>query len=236
MGDTNEGMRARLLLVHSPLVGCGTWQAISRELAADGYTVTVPDLAGTVAAVPPYHLRQARMIADSAAGQPAILIGHSRAGPLLATVGTMLGEGALGYIFVDARLPAPGRSWMETVSPGLAARMREMTDPRGWLPPWPQWWGDGELAALLPDPDVRQHFAAGCPRLPMAMFEEIYPPAPGWPNAPGSYLQLSEAYGDEAARARELGWPVRRRLSHHLALLTAPGQIARELRKLIGWP
>jgi len=176
------------------------------------------------------------MIADSAAGQPAILIGHSRAGPLLATAAAMLREGALGYIFVDARLPAPGRSWMETVSPGLAARMREMTDPWGWLPPWPQWWGDEELAALLPEPGVRQHFAAECPRLPMAMFEEIYPPAPAWPNTPGGYLQLSEAYEDEAARARELGWPVRQQLSHHLALLTEPGQIARELRKLIGQP
>jgi pimeloyl-ACP methyl ester carboxylesterase len=234
VGDTNKGMQARLLLVHSPLVGCGTWEPIAADLAGDGYTVTVPDLAGTVAAGPPYHLRQARVIADSAAGQPAILIGHSRAGPLLATAGTMLGEVVLGYIFVDTRLPAPGRSWIETVSPGLAARMREMADPRGWLPPWPQWWGDEELAALLPDPGVRQHFATGCPRLPMAMFEEIYPPAPGWPNAPCGYLQLSAAYEDDAARARELGWPVRQQLSHHLALLTAPGQVAREVRKLIG--
>jgi hypothetical protein len=66
------------------------------------------------------------------------------------------------------------------------------------------------------------------------MFEELYPPAPRWPDAPGGYLQLSEAYGDDAARARELGWPVRRQLSHHLALLTAPGQVAGELRELIG--
>ena len=66
------------------------------------------------------------------------------------------------------------------------------------------------------------------------MFEEIYPPTPGWPNAPGGYLQLSEAYEDEAARAREFGWPVRRQLSHHLALLTEPGRVACEVRKLIG--
>jgi hypothetical protein len=65
------------------------------------------------------------------------------------------------------------------------------------------------------------------------MFEETYPPVPRWPNAPAGYLQLSEAYDDEAARARELGWPVRRQLSHHLALLTQPGHIAGELRKLI---
>jgi hypothetical protein len=122
---------------------------------------------------------------------------------------------------------------METVQPGLAARLGQMAGPRGWLP---QWWGDGELAALLPDRDVRRSFAAGCPRLPLAMVEEIYPPAPGWPDAPCGYLQLSEAHEDEAARARELGWPVRQQMSHHLALLTEPGQVARELRKLIGRP
>jgi pimeloyl-ACP methyl ester carboxylesterase len=227
-------MHARLLLVHSPLVGSGTWEPVADELAGAGYAVTVPDLAGAVAAGPPYHQRQAQVIAGSGAGQPAILIGHSRGGPLLAAAGTMLGEAVRGYVFVDARLPAPGRSWLETVPPDFAARLRDMADPQGWLPPWPQWWGEEELAALIPDPAVRQHFAAGCPRLPLAMFEELYPPAPGWPDAPGGYLQLSEAYGDDAARARELGWPVRQQLSHHLALLTAPGRVAGELRELIG--
>jgi pimeloyl-ACP methyl ester carboxylesterase len=227
-------MEARLLLIHSPLVGGGSWEPVARNLAEDGHEVTVPDLVATVTAGPPYHLRQAQVIADSAAGRPAVLIGHSGAGPLLATAGMMLGEGTRGYVFVDAGLPAPGHSWMETVPPELAAQLREMADPQGWLPPWPQWWGDEELAALLPDPAVRQHFAAGCPRLPLAMFEETHPPVPGWPNAPGGYLQLSEAYENESARARGLGWPVRQQLSHHLALLTAPGPVAREVRELIG--
>lgn len=111
-----------------------------------------------------------------------------------------------------------------------------MADPQGWLPPWPQWWDADELAALVPDPAVRQHFASGCPRLPLAMFEELHPPVPGWPDAPGGYLQLSDAYEDEAARARDLGWPVRQLETHHLALLTDPGKVARELRKLIGQP
>jgi pimeloyl-ACP methyl ester carboxylesterase len=227
-------MVAKLLLVHSPLVGCASWEPVAADLAGRGYEVGVPDLSGAVAAGPPYHLRQAQVIADSAAGGPPILIGHSRAGPLLATAGTMLGDGVGGYVFVDARLPGPGRSWMETVQADLAARLRDMADPRGWLPPWPQWWGEEELAALLPDPAVRQHFAAGCPQLPMAMFEEIHPPAPGWPDAPGGYLQLSEAYAGEAARARELGWPVARQMSHHLALLTEPGLVAGSVHELVG--
>jgi hypothetical protein len=39
---------------------------------------------------------------------------------------------------------------------------------------------------------------------------------------------------DQAARARELGWPVARRMSHHLALLTEPDLIAGALAGLIG--
>ncbi len=160
-GGTNMGMEARLLLVHSPLVGCGTWEPIAKDLAGDGYAVTVSDLAGAGTGGPPFHLAPAQAIADSGGGQPAVLIGHRGAGPLLATAGMMLGEGVRGYIFVDAGLPPPGRSWLETVPP---------------------------------DPAVRRHFTAGCPRLPLAMLEEIHPSVPGWPNAPGGYLQLSEAY------------------------------------------
>jgi hypothetical protein len=96
---------------------------------------------------------------------------------------------------------------MDTVQPDLAARVREMADARGWLPPWPRWWGDEALAGLIPDPGARRHFAAGCPRLPLAMFEEVHPPAPLWPDAPGAYLLWSEAYQDQAARARNWAGP-----------------------------
>ncbi len=197
-------MAARLLLVHSPLVGCATWDLVAADLAGGGYELGVPDLTGTVMAGPPYWLRQAQVIARSASGQPAILIGHSGAGPLLAAAGAIIGQ-VRGYIFVDAGLPTPGQAWMETEA----------------------------LAELVPDPAVRQDFAAGCPPLPLAMFEEIHPPAPQWPDAPAAYLQLSEAYEDQAAKARELGWPVIEQMSHHLALLTEPGRVAGSLRELI---
>src|SRR5215472_13539839 len=200
-------MAARLLLVHSPLVGCTTWDLVAADLAGRGYQVGVPDLTGTVTAGPPYCRRQADVIADSASGRPAILIGHSGAGPLLAAAGALIGQ-VRGYVFADAGLPTPGQSWMDTVPPGLATQLRQMADALGWLPPWPQWWGEQALAKLIPDPDLRRRFAAGCPRLPLAMFEEVHPPTPHWPDAPGAYLQLSEAYADQAAQARHRGWPV----------------------------
>jgi Alpha/beta hydrolase family len=106
-------MVARLLLVHSPLVGRATWDQVAADLAGEGYEVGVPDLTGTVTAGPPYCPRQAQVIARSASGRPAILIGHSGAGPLLGAAGAIIGQ-VRGYVFVDAGLPVPGQSWMET--------------------------------------------------------------------------------------------------------------------------
>lgn len=225
-------MAVKLLLVHSPVVGFATWELVAADLSGRGYDVSVPDLTGTVAAGPPYCPRQAEVIARSAETRPAILIGHSGAGPLLAAAGALTGQ-PRGYVFVDAGLPIPGRSWMDTVPPELAAQVKEMADAEGWLPPWSQWWGDEILAELLPDPQMRQTFAAGCPRLPLAMFREVHPAAPRWPDAPGAYLQLSEAYEDEAAKARKLGWPVTLQPSHHLAPLTEPGRVAARLCELL---
>jgi hypothetical protein len=229
-------MDARLLFVHSPLVGPGTWDLVAADLAGRGYQVGGTDLTGTLTAGPPYCVRQAETIARGTAGQPAILIGHSGAGPLLAAAGAISGQ-VRGYLFVDAGLPIPGQTWMQTVPPELAAQVRGMADDRGWLPPWPQWWGDEAVAELIPDPAARRPFTAGCPPLALAMFEEVHPPAPQWPDAPAApaaYLQLSEAYEDQAARAAELGWPVAERMSHHLAPLTHSALVAESLHELLG--
>jgi hypothetical protein len=229
---TSQKPITRLLLVHSPLIGPASWDLIAPALAEPGRAVTIPDLTSTVAAGPPWCSRQAELIARAAAGQPAVLAGHSGAGPLLAAAGAMIAQ-VRGYLFVDAGLPIPGQTWMDTAPPELAARLREMADPDGWLPPWSRWWGEDALAELLPDPGIRERFTAGCPPLPLAMFTERHPPAPRWPDAPCAYLRLSEAYEDEAARAAGLGWPVIRLASHHLALLTDPAEVAEAIGQLL---
>src|SRR6202167_3324057 len=118
-------MAPRLLLVHSPLVGRETWEPVAAELAGRGWPVAVPDLTGTLAPGPPYAVRQAEVIARSATGQPAVLIGHSGAGPLLAAAGALIDQGS-GDIFGHAGLPIPGQTWLETVPAELAAQVREM--------------------------------------------------------------------------------------------------------------
>lgn len=222
-------MSIRLVLVHSPLVGPGTWSGVAPLLAERGYDVAIADLGATLACGGPYSHRQAEVIARCAAGEPAILIGHSGAGALLAPAGHAAG-GALGYLFVDAGLPIPGRSHMSTMPPELADQLRQMADRDGWLPPWPQWWGDDALAELIPDAGTRRRFAAECPKLPLALFNELLPEGR---DAPGAYLRLSDAYDEPAAQATARGWPLIELPSHHLAPLTDPATVAEPMLTLL---
>jgi hypothetical protein len=218
--------------VHSPLVGPLSWLPVAAALTSRGHEATVPDLTPAVAAGPPYLTRLVQAIAAAGSGAAATaLIGHSRAGPLLAAAGGMLDQ-VDGYVFVDARLPAPGRSWLSTMPAGLVAELTARGHD-GRLPPWPQWWGEAAMAELVPDPDVRRRFAAECRALPIAMLEETLPDAPRWPDAPAAYLRLSRAYDEQAQQARELGWPVRSMESHHLAPLTEPDRVAGALVDLM---
>ena len=52
------------------------------------------------------------------------LVGHSRAGALLPAIAARLGPAVRKIVYVDARLPHPGRTWLSTLSPEQADRMR----------------------------------------------------------------------------------------------------------------
>lgn len=224
-------MPRRLVLVHSPLVGPSTWGALAAAIAERDYTVVVPDLTSSLIAGPPYLPRQIDAIRDSAASQPVILVGHSGAGPLLPAVPGSLDQ-IQGYVFVDAGLPFPGKSWLDTAPPELVGQLLAMVQD-GWLPPWSEWWGRDVLAELIPDRVVRERFAADCPRLPIAMFEEAHPAAPAWPDAPCAYLRLSPGYREPAEQAKALGWPVTEVSLHHLAMLTNPELVLDPLLELL---
>jgi hypothetical protein len=224
-------MASSFVLIHSPLVGPGSWAAVNAALAQQGHKVQVADLTGSLAAGPPYIARMVEAVSALVSG-PAIFVGHSGAGPLLPALGRA-GSEVEGYVFVDAGLPHPGRSWIETAPPELVEQLKAMEDG-GWLRPWSEWWDDAELAELLPDADTRARFVAGCPRLPMALFEEVHPEVSGWPDARCAYLLLSEGYQESAEEARRHGWPVTELSSHHLGLITDPDRMATSLLGLAG--
>jgi hypothetical protein len=223
-------MSPLLALVHSPLVGAATWQAVAESLRSRGEQVVVPDLTPALESGPPYVERQAAAVKRIVGAESVILVGHSGAGPLLPAFGSQLR--VAGYVFVDAGLPTPGRTWMDTAPTGLVDQLEAMA-VEGWLPPWSRWWGEDGLAELLPEEQLRRQFAEDCPRLPLAMFRERRPQLGRWPDAGCVYLALSDGYSLELERARSLGWTTAELPSHHLGMLTDPGVVADSILALL---
>jgi hypothetical protein len=141
----------------------------------------------------------------------------------LAALEAALAEPPAGIILVDAILPHPGKSWLETAPPQLALQLRNGVDA-GLLPPWDQWWPPGALERLVPDDASRPALTSELEGLPLDFLEEPAPPMTL--QSPAAYLQLSGAYDDEGQYAVRQGWPVVRLPLHHLAMLTHAEAVA----------
>lgn len=224
-------MTARLVLLHSPLLGPLSWTAACGLLRERGLTAEAPawprlsslgegtygDLAEGVAA------------AGLRGGGPAVLVAHSGAGPLVPEVARRADGAVAGVIYCDAILPHPGRAWFDMAPPGLAAQLLAGA-VHGQLPAWGDWWPPGALARLVPDEGIRRALLDELEPIPVGFFEE---PAPATAVEPrGAYLQLSGAYEDEARQAVRRGWPVVRLPLHHLAMLTHAEAVAGAIQGL----
>lgn len=203
------------ILVHSPLVGPLTWAPVADRLDA-----AVPSL---VDLEPPYWRSVAERVA-AAITEPAILVAHSNAGlfiPVIARAAPVA-----GCLIVDGRLP--GRTGR------LNDFLRSMVGDDGRLPPWTEWWGDADAAALFPDEQTRAAVCAEVPRLHVGYFEEQIPVPPGWDAKPCGYLRFSEAYVAEAEEARRRGWTVEHLPGQHLHQLVDPDAVAERIVAMTG--
>lgn len=227
---------ASWLLIHSPLVVAATWTPTAAQLRQLGHDVVVPDLTPALASDQTDHAsRQADLVVASVESGPVVLVGHSGAGPLLPVIADRLVQQRISVtasVFVDAGLPHPGRSRLDVSPAALVEQLRQMTVD-GWLPPWASWWPPEILLALLPERHQRDRLVQSSPRLPVTLFDETLPAANEGHLGVCCYLRLSSAYDDFATRAERAGWPIRRIDAHHLAILTAPQQIAETLQALV---
>lgn len=212
------------LLLHSPLVGPGTWEPVASLLGSRGHVVSTPDLRLASARAPYYAALQGIIAAALAAHPVEVIVAHSGAGALVSSAL----EGRRGVILVDALLPHPGMSWMQTAPPALVERLTGMAEG-GVLGAWNTWFPPDAIERLLPDRAVRSAFLDELTPLPLAYFEESAPDWPGLDWKRTAYLQLSDAYASEAAFVEQAGGRVRRRASHHLAMLTQADKVAGDL-------
>jgi hypothetical protein len=137
----------------------------------------------------------------------------------------------VAYLAVDAGLPVDGASrldLLEEEDAALADELRRLLGDGGLFPTWTE----DDLRELIPDSSRRRSLIAElCPR-PLSFWTEPIPVFEGWPDAPGGYLQLSDAYNAAAARARSLGWAYSRVKVGHFHMLVDPAGITEALLQL----
>ena len=226
-------MGTELVLVHSPLTGPSVWWPLAGELRGAGQDVLVPLLEEDGDPGAPLWRRHAAAVAEALGDGPYALVGHGGAGPLLPAIAAAGGRRPTAYVFVDAGLPAGGRTRLELLAdrpPEEAVRLRAHLEAGGRFPDWTS---EG-LEAEIPDRAWRFRVVSELRPRPLAYFTETIALPAGWPDAPCGFLRFSSAYEDAARRARALGWACEELPGSHFQLLVEPGRAAQVLLRLIG--
>ena len=135
-------------------------------------------------------------------------------------------------LFVDAALPAQARQ--TPVAPTERADFLRGKVSDGRLPPWTEWWGEGDIATLFPDAATRAAMTAEEPRLPFAHYEQSVPVPAGWnDDVVCGYLLFGPPYDQVAADARSRGWLVEELPGQHLHQLVDPDATADRLITIV---
>jgi pimeloyl-ACP methyl ester carboxylesterase len=223
------------VLVHSPLLGPTSWSAVASALKERDREAFVPSLLGIAQAPPPRWRRAVDAVRDaaSAIASPAVLVGHSGAGPLLPNIADALPAEVAALIFVDASVP-PTSGIAPLVPPGFLDRLRAISSDCV-LPRWSSWFGEETMAELVPDAARRDVLEQEMPHLPLAYLEESVPLPERWAERPCAFLLLTQAYRESAADARGRGWPAKEIPGvQHLAPVTDPIAVTDALLALEG--
>lgn len=223
---------ARLILLHSPLLGPYSLRATASELAALGLAAEAPAWPKLSSVGEGYYLALAQAMAatiDGGGTDPVVLVAHSGAGALVPAVAAHLRAPVAGAIFLDSTLPHPGRSWLDTAPAETREALRAGAQ-MGQLPPWDDWWPPGALEKLVPETSVRQALVEELEPLPLAYFDEAAPQVEL--ASPAAFLQLSNSYADEMRAAGRMGWPNISLPLNHLGPLSHPKAVAMAVRSL----
>jgi hypothetical protein len=228
-----------LVLVPSPLVGPESWTPLGVALGARGWeSVASVDLPGS--AGPMAHWERTvggveRTLGEVPAERPVALVGYSGAGALLPAIGRAIRQPVAAYVFLDAGLPAGGRSRLETMAaegPSGAAFAVDLASALEAGHRYPEW-TDEDLAPLLRDPERRRQLLAEVQPRARSFWIEPLPVVEPWPDAPCAFLQFSEAYQFAADEAQALGWPVRHLPGSHFHHLVDERGVADALLALL---
>lgn len=221
-------MTTTLALLPSPLLGPAVWATVGAVLTDRGWPVVIPPAFGSIQRFRDVLAHWERALPDS---DRYVLVPHSNAGLYVPALGER--RDIAGAVFVDAALP-PTSGSAPLARPAMYGMLARLADASGTLPPWTEWWGEADLAALFPDAATRAAVAAEQIPLPLSYFADRIPVAPGWGRRPSAYLAFGDTYDRERRAASRNGWPVRTLPGGHLLMLTEPERVASAVEDLLG--
>jgi pimeloyl-ACP methyl ester carboxylesterase len=121
------------ILVHGGAHGGWCWDRLVPELEKLGHRALAPDLAGMGDDKTPIEQVSmagwAAFVADLARrqGEPVILVGHSRGGPVIGEAAELDPDAVLGLVYLTALMLPPGKAVMDMFNPSSSALMEGAT-------------------------------------------------------------------------------------------------------------
>lgn len=223
------------VLVHGSSGGSWVWQRLAPLLRSAGHDVFAPTLSGLADRA---HLRDCGIdltthVTDIAQLlvfedlTDAILVGNSYAGMVITGVAALAPERLKCVVYLDAYVPEDGQSAVDLWPPERRTFARQAESDGLAQPPPPALFG-------VTDPALEAWIEARMTPHPVGTYSE--PVAAG--NAASQALPrvfvactgnpptTPDVFGPSAAKARTLGWDVHELAAGHLAMLTAPHELA----------
>jgi len=215
--------------------GCGgfIWKEVAAHLKERGHDVFTPTLTGLgerIHLASPHidlelHLQDIIGVLEYEDLHNIILVGHSYGGMVITGVAERVPHRLAHLVYLDALVPQNGQSALDIIGPALRARIekRVHTQGDGWLIPPPT----GSPAKIV-----------GHPFKPFTLSLTVTNPAAA--RLPHTFIYCTKTHSEEldivAARVRTEGWHYYEIEADHMAMVTAPKEVARVLIEIAQAP
>jgi pimeloyl-ACP methyl ester carboxylesterase len=240
-GARSGGTRYPFVLVHGSNDGSWVWKKLAPLLRAAGHEVYAPTLTGLADRA---HLLRCGVdlsthIADVAGllvfedVSDAVLVGSSYAGMVITGVAAKVPERLRRIVYLDAYVPEDGQSAVDLWPPERRGFAADAEADGVSKPPPPELFGVNDAA-------LADWVAQRMTPHPVGTYTEPVPPGNDRSRAlPRVFVQCTgnppttpDVFGPSAQRARAKGWEVHELAAGHLAMLTAPDDVAAILLEL----
>jgi pimeloyl-ACP methyl ester carboxylesterase len=234
---------AIFVLVHGSSGGGWVWQKLAPILRASGHQVYTPTLTGlsdrahllNCGVNLTTHITDVANLLWYEDLSDVILVGNSYAGMVITGVAAKVPERLKLVIYLDAYVPADGQNEADLLPPPMRAAREADAAAHGGLtePPPPAIFG-------ITDPALAEWVKARSTPHPWSTYAEPVPAG----SARSAALRrvfihctvkpptTPDLFASSAAKARTSGWPVHELRAGHLAMLTAPRELAALLQQV----